>query len=96
MTISETEILLCIAACAHLGTLYDLERGKSEEERDWENFDPNDEVLLRSFVLPELLDALRSGNCDTKIGMSKTEMVLQWSLGVYLEKGFFRFFSGKA
>lgn len=64
--------------------LFDLEQRKPEAERDYDNFDPNDEVLVRAFVIPELLDALRHGRFDTSQGMSKTENILVFALNMHL------------
>jgi hypothetical protein len=64
--------------------LFDLEQRKPEAERDYDNFDPNDEILVRIFVIPELLDALRHGRFDTAQG-TKTENILLLGLGLHLQ-----------
>jgi hypothetical protein len=63
--------------------LCDLQAMKPAGERDLESFDPNDEVLLRCFTIPALLDSLRVGRFDTHQG-AKTDVVLMWVLGVHL------------
>jgi hypothetical protein len=64
--------------------LCDLNAMKPAEKRDHENFEPNDEVLLRCFTIPALLDSLRVGYLDTDQG-AKTDIVLMWALGMHLE-----------
>jgi hypothetical protein len=64
--------------------LCDLQEMKPVEEQDLENFDPNDEVLLRCFVIPALLDSLRMGQFDTEQG-AKTDNILLWALGMHLD-----------
>ena len=64
--------------------LCDLNAMKPDVERDQENFDPNDEVLLRCFTIPALLDSLRAGSFDTDQG-AKNDIVLMWAIGMHLE-----------
>jgi hypothetical protein len=64
--------------------LCDLQAMKPVAERDLDNFDPNDEVLLRYFTIPVLLDGLRTGTFDTGQG-AKTDIILGWALGMHLE-----------
>jgi hypothetical protein len=64
--------------------LCDLQAMRPVEQRDVENFEPNDEVLLRCFVIPALLDSLRNGRFDTAQG-AKTDNILLWALGMHLD-----------
>jgi hypothetical protein len=64
--------------------LCDLQAMKPAHERDSENFDPNDEVLLRCFTIPALLDGLRTGQFDTGRG-AKTDIILLWAVGMHLQ-----------